>query len=59
MRITEKTLILKQRETIAREALEPGVSVMVVGKPASDGVVVADFIRVFEDSKGDVRGRNR
>lgn len=53
VRISERTIIMKQRVKLTRGDLVSGDRVVVIGKPAEDGVVVADFIRVFapdEDS---------
>ncbi len=51
VRMTDQTVILKQREKIARGDIKTGEGVVVVGKPAEDGVVNADFVRVFESER--------
>ena len=66
VRITDQTLLMKQQTKIVVSDIQKNDIVMVVGKPAEDGVVVADFVRVFDqnekDDERDSRqpmGRNR
>lgn len=47
-RLTEQTLIMRQRARIAARDIQENDTVMIVGKPAEDGVVIADFVRVFD-----------
>lgn len=58
VRLIEQTLIMKQRVRIAASDIQENDTVMIVGKPAEDGVVVADFIRVFDrDTAQPMAGR--
>ena len=66
VRITDQTLLMKQQTKIVVSDIQKNDIVMVDGKPAEDGVVVADFVRVFDqnekDDERDSRqpmGRNR
>lgn len=55
-RLTDKTRVMKQREKITANEIQKDDTVMIIGKPAEDGVVVADFIRVFDhDGDDDTR----
>ncbi|MDQ5976337.1 MAG: hypothetical protein QG664_250 [Patescibacteria group bacterium] len=47
VRLIDETLIMKQRARIAVSDIQQGDTVKIVGKPAEDGVVMADFVRVF------------
>ena len=58
-RLTHETRVMKQREEITVNEIQKDDTVMIIGKPAEDGVVVADFIRVFEQDRSGPRGRNR
>ena len=51
VRITDRTIIMKQREKTSRESVVSGASIAVVGTPIDEGVVEADLIRLF-DAKG-------
>lgn len=48
VRISEQTVIMKQRERISASQLVAGEKIAVVGKPGNDGAVAADFVRVLE-----------
>lgn len=48
IRISDQTVVMKQRERIAASQLVVGEKIAVVGKPGDDGAVAADFIRVLE-----------
>lgn len=52
VRLSDQTRIMKQRTQIGANDIRKDDMVLVVGKPAEDGVVAADFIRVF-DHDGD------
>ncbi len=55
-RLTHETRIMKQRAEIQANEIQKDDTVMIIGKPAEDGVVVADFIRVFDhDGDDDAR----
>ena len=59
VRLSDQTRIMKQREEVTANEIRKDDMVMIIGKPAEDGVVVADFIRVFEQDGNGPRGRNR
>lgn len=56
VRLSDQTRIMKQRTQISANDMQKDDMVMVIGKPSEDGVVSADFIRVFDhDGDDDAR----
>lgn len=53
IRISDQTVVMKQRNRISASQLAAGEKIAVVGKPGDDGAVVADFIRVLEPRADD------
>ncbi|MBP9727879.1 MAG: hypothetical protein KBD27_00715 [Candidatus Moranbacteria bacterium] len=47
LRVDDKTIINRGRQTLALSDLAIGENIIVVGRPGDDGVVVARLIRVF------------
>jgi len=48
LRINDKTIINKGKQTLGVGDLSLGESIVVVGKPSDDGVISAKLIRVFK-----------
>ena len=51
MTVSEKTILKFGRDKIEVGELTVGEEVVVMGNPGDDGVIRADFIRVFENNE--------